>query len=310
MHTQTELITVSKRKSRTWNREARIGAAYLSPAALFLVVLLGIPIVTVIGYSLFDNVIVKAEPVFVGLGNYVKLLTDPVYHSALANTFVFAVFSVFMHIVLGFVFAVALNNNLLPRWAQGLYRGIYILPWVFTASIVVIIWQLMLNPNGIINYILSSIGLTDGQTVWLADPGLAMMTVIFINIWAGYPFFMVSILAGLQSVPAELYEAAKVDGANAVQRFRHITVPSVGPLVMSMTLLDLLWTMHHFSIVWLATGGGPLGSTELIGTYTYKLAFSRTEFAQSAASGFLLFAISMVVAVFYVKHQSRRANDA
>ncbi|MFC8943654.1 ABC transporter permease subunit, partial [Streptomyces griseoincarnatus] len=127
-------------------------------------------------------------------------------------------------------------------------------------------------PNGVVNFLL------DTDVEWLASPALALGTVTFINIWAGYPFFMVSLLAGLQGVPAELHEAATVDGANGWQRFWSVTIPQLRPIIISLTLLDLIWTSQQFALIWMTTGGGPVNVTEMLSTYTYKLAFSRFDF--------------------------------
>lgn len=153
---------------------------------------------------------------------------------------------------------------------------------------------------------LRTLNLIDQRVEWFSNPDLALLTVIFINIWAGYPFFMVSLLAGLQGIPADLFEAAQVDGAGGVSRFFHITVPQLMPIIVAMAMLDFIWNMQQFPIVWLATGGGPLNATETIATYTYKLAFSRHEFALASASGVILFLVSMVVALVYVRHQKAR----
>ena len=133
-------------------------------------------------------------------------------------------------------------------------------------TIVAVLWRLLLNPNGVIDYLLSFVGA--GSTEWLSDPSLALGTVTFINIWAGYPFFILICLAGLQGISADLYEAARVDGANAWQRFTAVTFPNLKPVIISMSLLDLIWTSQQFALIWMTTGGGPVDATELVSTYT------------------------------------------
>lgn len=278
----------------------------MAPTLVFMTVMMAVPVVIVIIYSLLSNVVTEKNPDFVGLQNYVTLLTDPVFIKAAGNTVFFTVLSVALHLGLGLGFALMLNSTLMPRVVTSLFRTIYILPWVFTASIVVILWQLMLNPNGVVNYILETLNLIDHKVEWLSDRDLALGTVTFINVWAGYPFFMISLLAGLQGISADLYEAARVDGANAFSRFFHITIPQLKPIIIAMAMLDFIWNMQQFSIVWLATGGGPVDATETIATYTYKLAFSKYEFSLSSASGVILFVVSMIVALVYVRHQKAR----
>jgi multiple sugar transport system permease protein len=159
---------------------------------------------------------------------------------------------------------------------------------------------MLLSPNGIVNFLLN----TDVE--WLAAPQLALGTVTFINIWAGYPFFMVSLLAGLQGIPQDLHEAASIDGANPVQRFWNVTIPQLRPIIVSLLLLDLIWTSQQFALIWLTTGGGPIDVTEMLSTYTYKLAFANYDFSLAATSAVLVLLLSMVLAVLYVRHQKAR----
>ncbi len=163
---------------------------------------------------------------------------------------------------------------------KALFRIVYILPWLFTVAIIAVLWRLLLDPErrGQLPAHWRSASSTD-RSSWLADPTLALPAVTFINIWAGYPFFMISLLAGLQGISADLYEAAAVDGASAVQRFCNVTLPQLKPIIISMAVLDLIWTSQQFALIWMTTGGGPLNATEMLSTYTYKLAFSSYEFA-------------------------------
>ena len=143
---------------------------------------------------------------------------------------------------------------------------------------------------------------------WFGDPATALFAVTVMNIWAGYPFFMISLLAGLQGIPADLNEAATVDGANAWQRFWNVTIPQLRPIIISMAILDLFWTTQQFALIWLTTGGGPLGVTEMLSTFTYKLAFGDYDLVEASASAVLVLLFSLVVAVFYVRQQ-RKANS-
>jgi multiple sugar transport system permease protein len=281
--------------------------AYLSPTLVLLAVLSLIPIGTVFYYSMMDNVIMNKNPIFVGLANYVELLTDKNFHGAIANTLYFTIVSVIFHLLLGLSFALLLNTRLLGPLTKALFRVVYVLPWVFTATIIAILWRLMLNPNGVVNYILITLGLADAPIEWLSSRQLALHAVTFINIWAGYPFYMVSLLAGLQGIPDELYEAGTIDGANGRQLFRYITLPQLKPIIVSLAMLDFIWTMHQFTLIWMTTGGGPIRTTEMLSTFTYKLAFSSYEFSHASASAFIILLLSMFVAVFYVRQQ--RASD-
>lgn len=281
--------------------------AYLSPTLLLLAVLSLIPIATVFYYSLMNNVIMEKNPVLVGIENYIDILTDEVFHQAFLNTMYFTTMSVVFHLILGLSFAMMLNAKSLGPTTKAVFRVIYVLPWVFTATIIAVLWRLLLNPNGVINYLLVTIGLANGPVEWLSSKQLALHAVTFINIWAGYPFYMVSLLAGLQGIATELYEAGTIDGANSRQLFRYITIPQLKPIIVSLAMLDFIWTMHQFTLIWMTTGGGPIHVTEMLSTFTYKQAFTSYEFSHASASAFIVLLLSMFVAVFYVRQQ--RASD-
>ncbi len=280
---------------------------FVSPTVLLLVVLMFIPIAMVVGYSFYDNVIMKRSPELVGLANYAEILTDDTFWVAVRNTAVFVTVSVVVHLVLGLVFAMLLNSESIGRRTRTFFRMIYVLPWLFTVAIIAILWRLLLNPNGVVNYLLQTGNLINAPVEWLADPNFALASVTFINIWSGYPFYMVSLLAGLQGIATELYEAAKVDGANAWQRFVHITLAQLRPILISLALLDFIWTIQQFALIWMTTGGGPIDSTEMLSTYTYKLAFASYQFAQASASAVIVLIVSLVLAAVYVRHQTARA---
>lgn len=282
--------------------------AYLSPTLILLFVLSLLPIAMVFYYSLLNNAVMEKNPYFVGFANYVTILQDAVFQEAVVNTLVFTLMSVLFHLLLGLAFAMLLNTSLISPLTRAIFRVIYILPWVFTAAIIAVLWRLMLNPNGVINYLLITAGWIDRPVEWLSSRQLALPSVTFINIWAGYPFYMVSLLAGLQGIPDELYEAGTIDGANGRQLFRYITIPQLMPIIISLAMLDFIWTVQQFTLIWMTTGGGPIHVTEMLSTFTYKLAFSSYSFSQASASAFIILIVTMFVAVFYVRKQ--RASDA
>jgi multiple sugar transport system permease protein len=268
-----------------------------------------VPMITVINYSLFDNVIMNKNPKFVGLNNYVKILSDNTFWISLYNTIYFTFFSIFFHLIIGLIFAVLLNYKFLNFFVKSILRVVYIVPWLFTATIVAIIWRLVLDPSGIINYLLLSFEIIEERIEWLSSTDTALNAVTFINIWAGYPFYMVSLLAGLQGIPNHLYEAAEIDGANLKQQFINITIPQLKPIIYTLILLDFIWTIQVFPLIWMTTGGGPIHSTEMLSTYTYKLAFAKYKFSLASTSAFLTLMLSLTVSIFYIKKQISRSND-
>ncbi|MHA7282688.1 carbohydrate ABC transporter permease [Arthrobacter sp. TMS2-4] len=287
-------------RKRRQLRRASESYGFLAPTLILLFVLMIVPIVMVIGYSFQDNVILKSSSEFTGTANYVTVLTDPAFWKATGNTVFFSTVSVAVHLVLGLTFAMLLNSPLISVTSRAVFRALYVLPWLFTAAVIAVLWRMLLSPNGIVNFLLN----TDVE--WLADPQLALGTVTFINIWAGYPFFMVSLLAGLQGIPQDLHEAASIDGASHVQRFWNVTIPQLRPIIISLVLLDLIWTSQQFALIWLTTGGGPIDVTEMLSTYTYKLAFANYDFSLAATAAVLILLMSLVLAVLYVRHQKAR----
>jgi multiple sugar transport system permease protein len=278
---------------------------FLLPCLVILGSLLSVPLYKVVEYSLYDNVIVERNPTFVGLQNYANLLSNPGYWSATLNTVIFTVGSVLGHIFVGTALALLVNTDI-PRRVQALFRSLLILPWIFTAVVVALNWQLLLNPFGVVNYLLGSVGLTSEPLDWLGDPALAMWSLLIISTWRGYPFIMVSFLSGLQSIPRELYEAAEIDGASFWGKFWHVTVPQLKPVIYGVALLDLIWTFQLFPLVWLTTGGGPGRATEVLSTLTFRSAFIDFEFSQAATAAVSILVISAAFTILYLRNEAQK----
>lgn len=281
------------------NRKKITPYLYLLPIIVVFCVLLVYPIYQVISFSVKDNVIVNPNPHFVGFANFSKIIQSGEFWKALKNSLEFAIVSLIFHMVLGITFAMMLNSPLLNSRFRGIVRALYIVPWTFTVSIVAILWRLMLNNSGIVNTIL---GLS---TDWFGNRALAAKTVIFVNIWCSYPFYMISILAALQGISLEYYEAASIDGANGIQKFFRITIPHLRPVMISLMLLDFIWSMQQLSLTYITTGGGPIGSSETIGTFTYNQAFKSYQFSMASASAVMMMILCLIIAVFYVRSQNR-----
>jgi multiple sugar transport system permease protein len=296
----------ARRRTRRPLTRGLVPYGYLSPTMLLILVLMVIPIVMVVSYSFRDNVIVEQNPVFAGFANYTKVLTDANFLVALKNTFIFITVSTIAHLVLGLTFAMMLNTPLLSGVTKAIFRVVYILPWLFTIAVIAVIWRLMLDPAGVVNYIITTVGALKHGVNWFSDPKIALWALTFVNIWSGYPFFMISLLAGLQGISPDLYEAAAVDGASPVQRFLNVTIPQLRPVLISMAVLDLIWTSQQFALIWMTTGGGPLNVTEMLSTYTYKQAFSNYEFSTASAAAVIVLLLTMILAVFYVRQQRER----
>lgn len=277
---------------------------FIAPTLLTLGFLVFYPITHVIYISLWNNYLTIKNPAFVGLGNYSWLLHQRLFSLIFSNTAIFTVASVLLHLVLGLGLAMLLSTKINVR-ARGLFRGVLILPWMFTAAVVAVNWRLILNPFGIFNALLTQCGLMNlaAPIDWFGEQGLALPALILINLWRGYPFVMLMLLAALQSIPPELYEAAAVDGAGGWARFRFVTVPSIRPVIASVGLLDAIWNFRLFDLVFLTTGGGPLNSTHVLATYTYQLAFENFEFGRASALAVMMLLFTSILTIFYFRYQ-------
>ncbi|MBY2996282.1 MULTISPECIES: carbohydrate ABC transporter permease [Rhizobium] len=310
-HSATALIAAHpKARRKGWLRYSTLRKLvpyfYVSPATLLLVLLMLFPMVMVFKYSLMDGAIMKKDAAFAGVQNYVTIFENPVFWQSVAQTLYFTIMSVVFHFIIGLAFALLLNTNRVDPLIRSILRVLFILPWLFTAVIIAIIWRLLLDPNGVVNSVLMALHIINFKVEWFSSTRTAIHALTFANIWAGYPLYMVSLLAGLQGISKELYEAAGIDGANGLQKFWYITIPQLMPIIISIALLDFIWTMQVFPLVWMTTGGGPIYSTEVLSTFTYKLAFSQYEFSLASASAMIILIISMSVTYFYIKHQQRR----
>ena len=260
---------------RTFGRDWALGYALLVPLALVLFFLLAYPIFVALRMTFQDKVLgMSAE--FIGFKNYTDLLFhDQFFWSVVRNGLVFTIGSVSLKLVIGMAMALVLNR---PIVARGFFRGLLLMPWVAPTVVSALAWRWMLDLQGVVNYLLQQTGIIQVGIPWLARPETAMLSLVLVNAWRGFAFFGVTLLAGLQTISQELYEAAEVDGASSVQRFRHITLPGLRTVILVATTLSTIWTFNDFNIVWLLTRGGPGNRTDVFATYTYKLAFESNRF--------------------------------
>ncbi|MEW2139277.1 sugar ABC transporter permease [Streptomyces sp. NPDC005409] len=282
--------------------------AMVAPVVLVLGVIIGWPLVRGVYLSLTNanerNVArdigarhIDATYEFVGLDNYAAVLSDPVFVQRLVWTVVWTVACVSITFTLGLILANMLNREFRGRAA---YRMALILPWAVPGFVSVFAWRFLFNrDNGILNKILDGGGIA--AIPWLDDPTWAKFSVVAVNVWLGVPFMMVALLGGLQSIPGELYEAAEMDGAGPWQRFRHITLPGLRAVSMTVILLSTIWTFNMFPVIFLLTRGGPGDSTEILVTQAFREAFitSPRDFAVSATWGVLILALLMIFALVY-----------
>jgi len=282
------------------NRANLTGWAFAAPGMLVLMIMMVIPILTVLYDSFFVNIYATtSERTFVGFENFRSLVEDDFFWSAASNTAIVVVFRVILTLGVGLMLAIALNQPFNPR-VRGVIRSVVMLPWLLASSVVAAIGVLILAPLGIVNSTLSTLGIAVGNQPWLGQTSTALWAVILWSVWRGFPFVFVMLLAGLQSVPRDLLEAALVDGARPSQRLRYVTLPHLRGVIFVVALLETIWTMRLFDLVYVMTGGGPLGSTHVLATMIYEISFRDLEFGRASAAAIVLLVLSLIVAVLYL----------
>ena len=275
------------------------GYGFILPAAFIMIALVVYPFCLAVYFSLSDAFIGE-ESEFIGFENFHYILTeDDIFLLTIRNTLLFAFFSVVFKIVLGMAAALLLLKAL--RLKKFL-RGSLLIPFVAPTALTTLGWWLIFDPTySHVNWILENVwpfyALGIGPYHWLGDPDLALYTCIFVNIWRGLPFFIITILAGLVSIPEHLYEAADIDGATAWDKFWKITVPLLRPILAIIILFSTIFTLADFNIVFVLTRGGPINSTHLFATYSYVTGISNHEIGLGAAISLFLFPILVVTVI-------------
>lgn len=286
------------------SRQETLGYLFVLPSILMLVLVLGLPAVVAV---LNSFVPLWAEETTYTLANYAKLLRDGLFWNSLWITVLFVAGTVLFHLLVGLAVALALNVDV---FGSTVWRVIAILPWTIPDVIAGLVWRFMFNPtSGIINHLLRQAGLTTTYIEWLAHPNLALPSLIFADVWRGYPFVMLILLAGLQAIPRELYEAAEVDGASVFQSFRHITIPLLKRMFIVALALDTIWQFRRFGLVYNMTAGGPGHATEILPLYIYKQYFKYFNFEYASAVAVALAVIMLAISIPYVRMVVRRPNE-
>ncbi len=229
--------------------------------------------------------------------NYIVDFHNPTFQTALLNTILFTVLSIVPQFLIGLGLAVFFDRHFpLSR----LLRSLFLLPWLLPLVVSSTIWKWLFNAtNGVIDQVLSSVHVIPPHFSWLSSPGWAMAALIIANIWLGIPFNMVILYSGLQGIDKELYEAARVDGANRWQQFRRITLPLLEPVIGIVLILGFIYTLKVFDLIYVMTQGGPANTTQTFATWSYNLSFAQQEFGQGAAQANMILGISLVLAVLY-----------
>jgi multiple sugar transport system permease protein len=245
---------------------------------------------------------------FVGFENYLRIVQDPMIWHSFRVSLIWVVGTTLPPFLLGLALALLLNQSFHGR---GLYRTLVLSPWAISGVVSALAWSWILNgPFGVLNDTLIQLGLVSTRFPWLADPNTAMAGVLLASIWRGFPFFAITLLAGLQSIPRELYEAAEIDGAGTWQRFWHITLPMLAGLIVLTTMLRAIWSFNFIENIFLMTYGGPASSTTTWAFYLFQRFFDAGDIGYSAAMGIVLFVFLMLFAALYLRLAKRLDLEA
>ena len=287
---------VSRMKDRT------LGILLLLPAVAAILFVGVYPILTVIYFSLNKWGVLDRSGTFIFFKNFIYIFTLPDFWNALKNSLVWTAGSVFFQFLIGLVLALFLNKKF---FARDIYRGLVFFSYLIPTIVIAIVFRFMLNDvTGIIAILFQRMGL---RLAWFSSPKTSMVSVILVNVWKYFPFVVVCMLAQLQTIDQQMYEAAKIDGATAFQQFRHITWPFILPVVFIVLMLRTIWTIKNFDIIKLLTGGGPLDSTETLPILAYDTVFAAFKLGRGSAVAVLMFLLLLVSSTVYMRMYSRFA---
>lgn len=271
----------------------------LAPSAAILILLAGVPTITIFFMAMQDVGMGATSGPFIGFDNFVWALKSSAFHTALWNTFVWVFGSVALELVLGLGIALLLNKSFMMRGAA---RAIILAPYLIPTVVAVLVWRYMFHDIvGVLNHMLISVGIIDTPLLWLNSRNWAMASVILVGVWKFFPFVVLALLGILQAIPQEQYEAASIDGASAFQKFWRITLPYVLPVLVLTALLRTIWTFHKFDIIYLMTGGGPLDATTTLPILVYFKGFVDFELGRAAAIAILTLCILVALLAIYFR---------
>ena len=282
-------------------RRRRFGVGALLPALAIILAILAYPMVASLWLSLHHVALAggRLQQDFVGFANYSDLLASDTFRLTVANSALFSVCEVVAVVGLGLGVALLLNH---PIGRSGLFRVLLIVPWAIAPVANAVLWKWILNANyGILNAILVQFGLIDGYVTWLGTPTRALQMLLIVDIWKSIPFIALLLLAGLQKIPAMLYRAARLDGANAWQQFRFVTLPSLRTTLAIAIILQTLWSFKLFDLIYVLTRGGPADGTLLLNYLAYRETFNFLHIGNGAAVANVVFFASLVLAILYIR---------
>ena len=292
-------MSSANNKGRMSRRKKMEPWYYVGPIFLLLVIMFGYPLIKSVVMAFQNYKLGNANVYFNDFANFQKMFGDKDFPLLLKNSIVYVVVSVFGQFIGGLILALCLRDKFKGR---GIYQSIVFLPWAFSAFVVGLVFRWSFNGEyGVVNDVLMKLGIIKKGIAWLGTPGLSLVVVILAMIWIGIPFFGIMILAALQSIPDEIYEAADMDGCGMFRKFFSLTLPYIKPTVIMTILLRTIWIFNSFDLVVIVTQGGPANYSQTLPSYMYTKAFSGYDFGLAGAFGVLLMVILGVYAVLFLK---------
>jgi multiple sugar transport system permease protein len=288
-------------------KERHKGLLLLAPSLAVIALFTIYPLLDGLRMAFTNQNLLRDDYDFVGLDNFVRILSDDIFWLSVRHSLVLTVVVVILQLALGIILAATMKQDL-P--GMTLFKSVIMASWVIPVAATVIMFKFMAQPDvGLINLVLELVGLGEHTRYWLGDPTMAMPFIIMLHLWRNVPFYGVAFLAAMQAIPRSYYEAAALDGANVLDRFRYITLPGIRSMIVVMVTIHVLWTFNNFDFVYLATGGGPINRTDVLPVYVYRLSWSSYTIGYAAAIGAVMLAVLLIYFVVYVRLFDPRTGE-
>lgn len=275
---------------------------FIIPGAIYMIAFVGYPLVYNIILSFQDvdlGALNSGDSKFIGFDNYKQLFSEGVFRKSVINTLVYTVGSIIFQFTIGFVLALFFSMKF--KLANFL-RGIVMVGWLIPLTVTALLFKFILDTDvGVVNQILMSLNIIDNPIGWLSSPKIALWSIILVNVWIGIPFNMLLLSTGLNDLPEDVYESASLDGASTWQKFIHLTLPMLRPVILVVMMLGFIYTFKVFDLVFVMTGGGPVDSTEVLSTLAYRYSFDDFQFSYGAAVANVLFLILFIISLIYLR---------
>jgi len=280
---------------------------FILPCTVILFLMMVTPIIRTFLYGFSEIILPQFEMRFIGTDNFKRVFTRPEVPLILLNTFIWVVGTVVLRFVLGFGAALVMNREMKGKQVL---RILALLPWTVPSIVAANTWRWIFQSDyGLLNGILKSLGFSGLSRTWLGDPATALPAVLIAYTWAGYPFVMIMLLAGMQGISKDLYDAAKIDGCNAFQSFQFVTLPGLKSIIFIILILEIVNGFNSFDLLFTMTGGGPGGASEILGLFIYRLAFTNLDFAGASAVSVVLISIAILAFLVYVPASAKQRSS-